>query len=511
MALPPFATAADTRRIHVSSSIGSDGLGDGSAGNPYKTLAKGYSMLRSGYPDWLLLLWGDTWVAGGGEVGYFPNWGKSGRSNDLRMVVTSYGTGAPPQINSGNHYALGVDLFVPQQSHLIFSDMHFYGNGYTTVDDVAGIAWTGHSQNVSFEYITSENYLVCAKVQSIPVSQRNTNIVFDHCVLLDAYSTVGMNAEGLYVSETDGLTINNCIFDRCGWRLDVPGSVPTIFRHPVYVQNGCTNVAYVNNAISRTDGAQIRPGGVMRENLACQSINGLHVGVGDTPEANGIYAYMTRNVTVDGVPLAAGQVVLGFRASNLIGGYARDNLVARATDMTDARGFWYSTINGYPTLRIAQNFSQLRNRYYEAGPITMEGADTQYGGVSIDSCVVQSETLPPIANNRLVVASNANTLSRFTCHSSPNKWHSTANPKFSANSVDHDITYWNQQTSGTDIVAAESFLDVTRSPATYMGTIGSPANYAAYYAAIRAQTRATWDTRLDPINVNSYIRRGFNM
>ena len=40
------------------------------------TLARGYALLRTGYPDWLLLKAGDTWTKAFGA-----KWEKSGRSS----------------------------------------------------------------------------------------------------------------------------------------------------------------------------------------------------------------------------------------------------------------------------------------------------------------------------------------------------------------------------------------------------------------------------------------------
>jgi hypothetical protein len=50
-----FSQSADTKVIYVSASSGSDINSGTSTASPVKTLARGVSLLRSGYPDWLLL------------------------------------------------------------------------------------------------------------------------------------------------------------------------------------------------------------------------------------------------------------------------------------------------------------------------------------------------------------------------------------------------------------------------------------------------------------------------
>ena len=87
-----FTPSPDTRIIYVSNSSGSDSAGVvGDVNHPYKTIAKGLSLLRQGYPDWLLLKKGDTWI----ESNQLK---KSGRSATEPMLISSYGTGARPLI-----------------------------------------------------------------------------------------------------------------------------------------------------------------------------------------------------------------------------------------------------------------------------------------------------------------------------------------------------------------------------------------------------------------------------
>src|SRR5262249_47758043 len=88
-----FTPSADTKMTYVSSSTGND-FNDGRTINtPVKTLYKGASLLRSGYPDWLLLKKGDTWTDQALETAPGDNFGRGGRSSTEPMLVASYGTG----------------------------------------------------------------------------------------------------------------------------------------------------------------------------------------------------------------------------------------------------------------------------------------------------------------------------------------------------------------------------------------------------------------------------------
>jgi hypothetical protein len=80
-----FSPSADTHKIYVSNSMGSDANDGLSENTPVQTLAKGLSLMRDGYPDWLLLKAGDTWT--GEAFDYVPS---SGRSAAEPMLISSW-------------------------------------------------------------------------------------------------------------------------------------------------------------------------------------------------------------------------------------------------------------------------------------------------------------------------------------------------------------------------------------------------------------------------------------
>src|SRR5262249_30231035 len=83
-----FTASSDTRKIYVSSSMGNDFNSGLSPSTPVKTIAKGLSLLRDGYPDWLLLKKGDSWIEGN-------QLRVSGRSASEPMVISSYDPNNP--------------------------------------------------------------------------------------------------------------------------------------------------------------------------------------------------------------------------------------------------------------------------------------------------------------------------------------------------------------------------------------------------------------------------------
>src|SRR6266478_762988 len=91
-----FTPSSGTRTIYISNSSGNDSNSGLSQSTPVKTIAKGVSLLRDGYPDWLLLKKGDAWT---NEVLGNPI-AVSGRSAAEPMLISSYGSGARPLLKT---------------------------------------------------------------------------------------------------------------------------------------------------------------------------------------------------------------------------------------------------------------------------------------------------------------------------------------------------------------------------------------------------------------------------
>jgi hypothetical protein len=85
---------ADTQIIYVSASAGNNNNNGLSPATPVKTIAKGQSLIRSGHPDQLLLKRGDTFQE------YFTGWNKSGVNANQPILISNYGDGARPIIDS---------------------------------------------------------------------------------------------------------------------------------------------------------------------------------------------------------------------------------------------------------------------------------------------------------------------------------------------------------------------------------------------------------------------------
>lgn len=288
-----LAPSADSRVIHVSNA-GSDVTGDGTLAKPYATIGRGQMALRNNFPDWLVLKSGDTF-----NISSPIGWEEGGRSAAEPMVFGSYGDGARPIINSGSNHALTMwgNTFANSNNgynNIVVKDLHLKANtwsGAKAGDNPVGIRVDRAGSNLLFENLYVEGYASNVVVQSVGDNPLGQNVQVRRSVLIDAFAKRsndtnwnipgegtnepgyegGSHAQGLYGSRLNGLLIEENVFDRNGWNPDVEGAERTIFNHNLYIQNNNQpgSVTVRGNIIANgaATGVQLRPGGVIEDNL----------------------------------------------------------------------------------------------------------------------------------------------------------------------------------------------------------------------------------------------------
>jgi hypothetical protein len=231
--------SADTRVVHVSSSSGDDSRDGSTPELAIASLTKGYSLLRDGYPDWLVLKAGDTWSGSFGG-----KWEKSGRSATEKMVVSSYDSGPAPQIRTplGGNAAVWI---VDATSHLAIVGLdlrpQFRAPGEADFDATAtgknavgGISIYNGPTDILIEGCHLAYYTTNILIQAAP--KPVTDVQIRRNVIVDAYSDVDVShSQGIYSTGTVRLLIEDNIFDHNGWNEKIPGAVPTIFNHSMYI------------------------------------------------------------------------------------------------------------------------------------------------------------------------------------------------------------------------------------------------------------------------------------
>jgi hypothetical protein len=363
-----YAPSADSRVIHVATT-GND-ANDGSELHPVRTLAHGVSLLRDGMPDWLVLRRGDTW-----RHESFGNFQKSGRSASEPIVISSYGTGARPHV-----IAQGTNTFSMNgrtaRNHVAIVGIHFDGLTDRGVTGPYGVFRTSPGTDFAIEDCFFEGYQVNIAIESVyPIDAARTaacmcgngcdcltltDIRIRRSVIVDAYpirpdnqsctqtsdcsagscdSTTHLcaasHSQGIYLEHLDQILLEENVLDHNGWRAGVTGGTATLFNHDAYIQFNNSHVTVRGNVFANASshGVQVRPGGIVEDNLLAGNPNAMSFGVvlgGDIPVPGGVTGRVMRNAI-----LSAGDITPslprgnGIEISNIVSAEVAENLITR--------------------------------------------------------------------------------------------------------------------------------------------------------------------------------------
>ena len=498
-------TYTGTCVVYVSSSQGNDATcapvtAASTSFTPCKTLDQGVSLLRSGYPDWLLLKKGDTFMpdSNGNSFGVFS---KSGESASEPMVISSYDpsqpgvvdpyvAGARPLIesssNGGTVGAAFVTLNGAGGDYIAMVGLEFYN--YTadpsnpnynssSWSDVSGVyllnemnwwlmedckfSFYGDDIAINIAFAPGVEYL--ANPSSVaPVENPTATFTLRRSIIADAYSNnAGIFSEGFYEDGMPNLVFQDNTFDHDGWNATVPGATATIFTRNIYIQanepsiSGTSNptLLYTDNISTQSgsEGAHFRYGGVITDNLWAYDAEGFDVGCTTSQETYCIPIY---SATVT------------------------NNVIQDSTDINNdavnyPRGYGFIFYNSDGT--GVQFTNNVISQYASGAP----------WGAAID---MDGETSGVVATNN-VIYDWANAYSD-----------QGTNDITSPNAVD---------LTGTN---SEGYPDPNRTIATYdSAVLGGPGTFADFIAKADDQSKSIWNPALTADAVNNYIRAGFGI
>jgi hypothetical protein len=362
-----FTRSADTRIIYVSSSTGSDANNGQSERLPVKTIARGVSFLRPGFPDWLLLKKGDTWI--NEDFGAFQ---KHGRSAVEPMLISSYGTGARPLIKTKG------TAFVTSHNNSNGDDLALVGiefSAYMRDPNSSNFANSGAEIEALYLFNPITWFLMedckfsfyTIDVAIFDPDGTSSNVIIRRNIFADTYGTK-THAQGLYVDRvSSGLVIEENLFDHNGWNASVPGAEATIFNHNLYLQtnNGPVTVRGNIFANAASHGAQVRPGGFVTDNLFVANPLGLLIGNATSRVSDNVILEGNDIVSAQGVmPRAFGIDVNPGSGSILVG----NNIISNeASEKVHGRGI--SVAAGTSEVTVTNN-----TIYKWGSPITDRGA-----------------------------------------------------------------------------------------------------------------------------------------
>lgn len=312
--------SADSRLLYVSPTDPNNMTNDCLSETTPCALNRAVSMMRDGYPDWLLLKRGDVFS---GPLA--SGWSLSGRSETEPMVIATYGTAAArPQFRTGSGpgFANTINEAV---RHVFVVGISFVAHtrnpaspDYVNPDGADGItllAWGHAVEDILIEGCEVGYYrvnVVAHNDGSAPIN----NIRFRGNYIHDSWTNYHPGfpdhqgfSQGIYSNYIDGLLLEQNILDHNGGLFNYPGdtrfSVPsgltetavtvTWFNHQIYSDSDNRNVVALHNIFANGDGVQVRSGGIVHGNIFSRTITSLSGGSDDNLATIGGFSFDIRD------------------------------------------------------------------------------------------------------------------------------------------------------------------------------------------------------------------------
>jgi len=303
--------SADTRKVYVSNSGGDDGNDGLSPSTAVKTVSAGWDLIRDSYPDWLLFKRGDTFTE-------TIQLNKSGRGGCERLVIGTYGTGSRPLFKTGTNRML--DARYRTSEHRVIWNAAIVGlEGYGHTRDPDSPDFGGYAGESGMHFVSSGgniliedckaryyNSYITFDTYDPSTSVRYENLEFRRNIIVNAWCdyTAQHHCVGVYVSGTDGILLEENLFDHNGWSEDpaCTNSYRTMFSHNAYMQYGNTGCTSRGNiyASGASHGTHQRPGGLSEDNLFVGNAISLQMGYNAHPQGDGVTATARDNVILEG-------------------------------------------------------------------------------------------------------------------------------------------------------------------------------------------------------------------
>lgn len=461
-------TGNGTRKIYIDPVSGNNS-NTGTQASPRLTVTSGKSLLRNGFPDWLLIKCGTTSSDTVDQIKAY------GRSPSECFLISAYGTGARPIMAPGFAGGLRTAGGGGDTSQLGGRYMAVVGlDFYASVRDpdspsynAASTFGSGFALNNRMTWVLVEDCVVrFDAISAQPAAMNSTaggTLLIRRNIIVDTYGISPAHSSGMFADFVGYGLLEENLLDHNGWNDSIVGAQPTIYNHNIYIaaQNGHFRVTGNISARASSHGMQIRPGGYIFDNLIVQSPIGMIGGAppfqtdefGTSFGPDSRPTYITSNVVLEGGDIDGGPREYGIDIGSV-----------------DAPGS-----------------SQVANAQltYASGNIIAHGvsAGSQGHGIQIASLTTGATAINNIIFDWDEPIDDNGTGSTTT----PNK--------IDANGDN----------------AEYSFPDPTRSVASYDLSLGGPGTLEHFLGVCRARGRGEWDERYSAARVNSYIRPGFAM
>lgn len=249
-----YAPSPDSQLIYVDPDLGDDANDGLSTGTPVKTFWRAYvEIARDGFPDWIHMKCGTQ--ENGGLDTNVTDYQKSGRSESEPLVITQYGAGAYPEFILKQEWRsqnvvevlrwnvwLSVDFRNPRMDE---NDGAY--DGLFELD--YAVRYLCQHEGIIFEDCKFSYINKAINLNQRIVGQISKNIKLIGCRFYANF------VQGVLFNNTDGLLVEECIFDHNGHHpisQSLPNGVegPTVRRHNAYFKS-CKNARFTRNMWSR--------------------------------------------------------------------------------------------------------------------------------------------------------------------------------------------------------------------------------------------------------------------
>lgn len=525
-------SGAGSRLVYVSSSTGNN-ANPGTLSSPVATLAAGAALLRNGFPDQLLLKKGDTWTGERFGLGYSGvSAGVVGQASTGPILISSYGTGARPLIKTdatdstainsqrddgtGNFIAIiGVEFYSYTRDP---NNVNFSAAGLTTEQTgfniLNAIDWF-LVEDCKFSFYENHNF---------SPNGGAGNLAFRRNIVVDNYNARGSHAQGIFVSQTAGVLIEENLFDHNGWNsaavLGGAGDANT-FNHNVYLAVDTPNLIFQRNisANASLTGAQLRGGGTGYNNLLVHNPVGMNYGTYGGPVT---YNVISESCDIVGTFAAVHGEGISLNPSSFPT-ICDHNLIINSVSSGGNYAITIGTLAhtgdfqaGTKTILNVPDPSGAGLGAWVPGPnALLTGADLAASTLIASG---SSGFSPLGASGTVAISLNATGTGTVAFSQIPYQTQLTNNYIFNQLGGIIDGGSGTVQSgnvndaSGTNGGAApEPFPAPSRSVGSYAGTIGLAATLTGFLTAARAQSKDNWNPALTANAVNNYIRAGYGV
>ncbi len=525
-----FAASSASRIVYVSSA-GNDSTGqvyslsqvpdpfNPGTVNAFATIAAASARTRNASPDWILLRRGDTFSANitlksGASAGQYALLGAYGNSLSMPVVHPLNTSVSAVTIPSNTQHSViqGIDFYAVRRNPAVA--------GYTTAGTMGISAVTNQIINNILIEGCRFRFFTGNRIQGTDggVAQ---NIKIRRTVISDNYSNGTGHAQGLYMAFSNGIVLEENIFDHNGWYNQAPGSIgtATIFNHNTYFE-GCHNVLFTKNIFSRgssmgnkftaNTGIASSTNITLTDNLYLDGEIGIGIG------GNTVGQYRFRNVVIEGnIFTEIGRsrptnrtLAWALDSVGWDGGSISDNYFLHFSNAVVTNAYGIRLEGGSRNVRIEENVVYNLNPHGNSSAVPALLLAATRTAASDNITVARNRFQEPVNQLRVIQVDDQDDLGAYT-FTDNQYFTSNQGTAFRVETTNRLLAAWSTLSGDNSTFVRAVFPDPTRSIVGYMRSLGATETIDAFIGAVRNQGRNNWDNRFSAALVVQWIKTGF--